>query len=1381
MAFNQKQAGVELQVVHGPGATYVAHAPLASGLDLLFTGGDDYLVRALPTTASGELDERLFEGGSATLEEATAQISWLAADADFLVTAAEDACVRLYLLPNNAERTGPLRRVSRHENQHEPWGMEALLTRTTLPVRCAAIEPSPVHFTENEKSGQRQTAPRVAVCSDEMNVKLVSLLDPMDIQLLTGHTRAVRHAAWSPVAPVLITCSCDGTARIWDLSPASSASTSQGGSGSDGTPRCTQVIKDTLAVTRPQEWGRAAMACWHPSGKIFLLPSKTNEIVVFGPKAGSTAGGKVEYEKKSTFTATTAVHAGGGPSIDPPSGAVTAMAFSPNGRYLLSATAGNGELTLWEVATRRPIARRLAEADVTSVSWAPAANALAWTDIGGQLYRWEEPVPRGLASPFDISGGAQSAGTNGKAGERESMAQQEANLQGIVAERLAYNRAQAQAQGERDEFDDEFPDDDDLGLLDDEAGDGLGLDDDDDEDDDDEDGEGRHGDMLDDGLVGDFVVDDEDGAYSRAIRSEKGHKRRLALLNKRAARAMQRTALQPAFQPGATPFKNARRFLAFSAIGSLVAVDQESHQTILFETFDTAARRSYRLQDAHKFTMAALGFQGALFAAPAPASASASAADAATEPNPSSVVLYKPFDTMWGGATSEWSLELPAGESAVAVALGGIDRRPDDDENGLDASSTCALVATSAGYLRFFSSAGAPRYLWNLGERVVTMAAGQHTALVVYRDSAVALDGCQRLSYVLLDLQTFATFNQGRLPLPERTTLQWVGFTEFDAPAMYDSRGVLSYLDGGRAGLSAKWVPVLDTRTIAPAAAAAAAEGASEAAAAAAAELRYWPVGALNDKLLVIMLRAPHTFPDPTNARPIVQDLDLFLPVESSATGALRQHEEAFLRQSLQASLVRSRPFAMLDASQNPDAIETSADKALLQLIQACCKSDRHKRALDFARELHSDRTLDAALKIADYFRLPTLHERISDLREFIATRRDRLDEFGHVFAANVAVAPAARVLVPASQEAAVAAKRALTEPFAAPPGGAVSSGTTAAGSSIGMPRKSRAMLNGASGMTAATSVPNSSSVFASSAPGPRVASAADRMMLESSMLEDSLASTADLSPGKENADPLGLGLGRGLKRPSSDALPPAEKRSLSGSGSGSGSSNPFLKKPANGGPASSGNPFARQPGNISRDRSMHKSNSFFDRVDANDDAGTSASSNANKKQSTLLGFASKKPAAAAAPAKQQKKTKDAVVPAATPVFADTQMMDEAEAEEHETTAESAMERAFERDLDAEDSLQATLQAARSKEQDSVELEETQYENDEETQHVAAPPPAPQEDAEEAGEKPQTARMSEFDRASPLGHSVKQLPAKIASSQILLAPPHSNLQSSMLF
>lgn len=81
---------------------------------------------------------------------------------------------------------------------------------------------------------------------------------------------------------------------------------------------------------------------------------------------------------------------------------------------------------------------------------------------------------------------------------------------------------------------------------------------------------------------------------------------------------------------------------------------------------------------------------------------------------------------------------------------------------------------------------------------------------------------------------------EGRVPLPRKVTLSWVGFTSEGIPAIYDSTGLASILDRyRRPGNQARWVPILDSKSLKK-------EGRTE---------RHWPVGVSATHLSCVILK----------------------------------------------------------------------------------------------------------------------------------------------------------------------------------------------------------------------------------------------------------------------------------------------------------------------------------------------------------------------------------------------------------------------------------------------------------------------------------------------------------------------------------------------
>jgi len=69
---------------------------------------------------------------------------------------------------------------------------------------------------------------------------------------------------------------------------------------------------------------------------------------------------------------------------------------------------------------------------------------------------------------------------------------------------------------------------------------------------------------------------------------------------------------------------------------------------------------------------------------------------------------------------------------------------------------------------------------------------------------------------------------------------------------------------------------------------------------------------------------------------------------------------------------------------------EVALDKELLQLVQGACKADNLQRALDITRIMHNPATVEAAGKVAAFYHLPGLQERIHDVKAEVEERRYR-------------------------------------------------------------------------------------------------------------------------------------------------------------------------------------------------------------------------------------------------------------------------------------------------------------------------------------------------------------------------------------------------------
>lgn len=147
------------------------------------------------------------------------------------------------------------------------------------------------------------------------------------------------------------------------------------------------------------------------------------------------------------------------------------------------------------------------------------------------------------------------------------------------------------------------------------------------------------------------------------------------------------------------------------------------------EFHDQSTYSSDNFDDFTKFNLGCLGHNGVVYALSGRALGSK--------------IEYKPFST-WGSTTGGWAFDFPVGEEIRAIALG--DAPANSEEEGAESlddvtGSGKVVAATNKDFLRFFSGAGSQTYIMNLGEQIVTMAAGREWVIVVHRKNELITPG----------------------------------------------------------------------------------------------------------------------------------------------------------------------------------------------------------------------------------------------------------------------------------------------------------------------------------------------------------------------------------------------------------------------------------------------------------------------------------------------------------------------------------------------------------------------------------------------------------------------------------------------------------------
>ncbi|KAG0281700.1 hypothetical protein BGZ95_000040 [Linnemannia exigua] len=450
------------------------------------------------------------------------------------------------------------------------------------------------------------------------------------------------------------------------------------------------------------------------------------------------------------------------------------------------------------------------------------------------------------------------------------------------------------------------------------------------------------GEVTDNESLSNFVVDDENNDYINGTTNEVSAEKRATTHGvtfnsaSNGRHAMQPVKiLHPRFQSGSTSPVGQRRYLAFNLLGLITSVEHDGHCTVVVEFHDKVTSRGFRFSDNSRFSLAYLGTNGAIFAAP-------------SYGETRSTVFYKTHESSL--SKSEWQIYLPPGEDVtgklhISIAL----------------TVDAAIVATSRGYVRTFSQSGIQIGIYSVGS-IVAVAGLQDLAIVIYHQGE-PFEGSQNLGYVLYNVGTNQRIQRGSLPVSDDTTVTWLGFSEFGAPAFYDDSGVVHILNHYRRIDQGQWVPILDTAFL---------ETTSDN------HPTYWPVGLTDETLTCIKCRSGET--EPSFPKPFVTELPLKMPTlyQDTDTGVV---EEEWLRQKILLGLSKDEKLA-----SSVDRPSVSIARREIEMDKRyACQAGSAQKSLDLTAMLCNSRSVDSAVKIAHHYKLSQLTERLQKLSEIMA------------------------------------------------------------------------------------------------------------------------------------------------------------------------------------------------------------------------------------------------------------------------------------------------------------------------------------------------------------------------------------------------------------
>ncbi|EPB83122.1 hypothetical protein HMPREF1544_10107 [Mucor circinelloides 1006PhL] len=786
---------------------------------------------------------------------------------------------------------------------------DRILVRSTTPVRDISFHPD---------------GSKLAIAADDPVIRIVLCADNSKIVNLEGHKEPVKSVDYDCFGNYIVSSDIRGNIRVWNVSPQEPA------------PRCVKTLPEYSYQTDVDSILQAKVA-WNPAdGGSFAFPGTNNNIRVFKTDIWTP-----DYALEGQHTSN-----------------VITLAWSPNGYYIAS-SAEDSTLVIWDTKTKGQVRIEITSTAITGIAWHPTDNEIFLTDMDGNLRIWKEPIPTdnsNLPHPAKMRKKPTSAGI--PASQQVFKTEKDASSSMPLSSSLFAD----------EEAEDDGEEGDDVDMMEE-----LGEDVDDEEE-------------LGDNDMGDFVIDDDGAGYVETPEqaSERKKQSRLdmssgagrgsAMAN--AALVQRQRKLEAAFdppttfQPGETPYhkpepnstfapkQGERRYMAYNLVGAISTIYEDGHSIINVEFHDQSEYRNFHFTDVLNFTMGAISSAGTVYAVEGKETVkktkperdvldSDDSDDEEEETTQINSTLY--FRPNNSGSEKDWTHHMLPGEDVVSIAINRVS----------------VIATTSLGYVRIFSISGVQRYIFSL-ENVVSITAMTDLALIVYSNGP-AFGNQQNLDFLLLNTETNEVLQKDKIQLTTDSELNWIGFSETNQAATFDSAGILRVLYHQRRPFQSRWIPVFDSKAYATA------NERTE---------TYWPVGVLRDRLMCVVLRGANTYP--FFPRPPVKDVPLQLPLLEQST-EVGQLEESIVR--IQACNAHEKDEAEATNTEEDYAdtfreADSDMDVALLKLINIACKTEKVSKALDMTYILHSPDSIDKAIKIAVHYRYTSLAEKMTSIKQ---------------------------------------------------------------------------------------------------------------------------------------------------------------------------------------------------------------------------------------------------------------------------------------------------------------------------------------------------------------------------------------------------------------
>ena len=263
-----------------------------------------------------------------------------------------------------------------------------------------------------------------------------------------------------------------------------------------------------------------------------------------------------------------------------------------------------------------------------------------------------------------------------------------------------------------------------------------------------------------------------------------------------------------------------------------------------------------------------------------------------------------------------------------------------------------------------YSHTGAQRAVLCIASPLVSLVGMGGTLVVITHSGRAANADDQALTCAIFDMRDPSRpvrLSSSPLPLSDGATLTWAGFSEGGSLTTVDSKGVV------RSCLRSngyEWVPLCHTEALKKSA-----------------HEHHWVVGVNETQLMCVIVKGDDPYPS-TLPRPVLSALPLTMPLACSEPAQPQLEHDRMLQQLM---LDEMRSSAMAEGTDESEEVQrnllrgfTKLDSLNLKLLAAACKAERNARALDLARQLQLPKSLTAAMKLANHYKLPSLAERES-------------------------------------------------------------------------------------------------------------------------------------------------------------------------------------------------------------------------------------------------------------------------------------------------------------------------------------------------------------------------------------------------------------------